>query len=50
MRNLTCSDLQILLVMIWLILKRVETELRILVTKYWIHVSAGRVSRGGGGR
>ena len=26
MRNLTCSDLQILLVVIWLVLTRVETE------------------------
>ena len=26
MRNLTCGDLQILLVVIWLLLMRVETE------------------------
>ena len=26
MRNLTCDDLQILLVVIWLVLARVETE------------------------
>ena len=26
MRNLTCGDLQIILVVIWLVLTRVETE------------------------
>ena len=47
MRNLTCGDLQILFVVIWLLLT--ELKLRKLVTKHWVHVSAELVSRGGGG-
>ena len=39
MRNLTCGDLQIMLVVISLVLTRVETE----------EISSGLVSGGGGG-
>ena len=46
MRNLTCGDQQILLMVIWLVLTRVETDE--ISYERWVHVSLGLVSGGGG--